>query len=218
MARHSIGGWNKRPVAPGMKWCPRCKSEKPLDAFSMHGEGKRDGYCKPCKAAKVREGALRLHGKPDLTAPARFAAKVIDGPNGCRLWTGAIGKHDGYGRFVYQGHVKHAHRVALILLGYDVPDDMDVDHCVCRIRHCVAEAHLRVATERQNALENNESPHARNARKTHCTPHHHPLSGSNVKIVMTKRKDGTYHPTRKCLACYGPGGIQRRKQRQRSQA
>lgn len=145
----------------------------------------------------------------------RFDAKVNKGaPNGCWLWTASIGA-DGYARFVFNGKVKHAHRVSMILAGHDVPADMDVDHCVCRIRHCVNPAHLRVATQAQNALENNESPFAKNKRKTHCK-RGHPLSGDNVRIVMGKSPRGGVTTNRKCIACYGPGGIRRSKNFPRS--
>lgn len=51
-------------VAPGMKYCPRCRQVLPLQDFVRNrststGYG---GYCRPCQAAKVSESIARNHG------------------------------------------------------------------------------------------------------------------------------------------------------------
>lgn len=190
--------------APGHKWCPRCERELPIADFS--GGTRRDGYCRPCKAERVKEQRARQAGRPDPTAEARFWPKVDKrGPDECWLWKAAMGA-DGYPRFTYMGQMRHAHRVSAILAGIEVPANLDVDH-LCRIRTCVNPAHMRVVTRRVNALENNDSPFARNARKTHCV-RGHPLSGDNLSVyTITKKKTrygrptNTRHQTRACLAC-----------------
>lgn len=125
--------------------------------------------------------------------------KVSKEPSGCWRWTGTINNH-GYGHFWYLGKVCRVHRVSLILAGVEVPDGMDVDH-TCRNRWCVNPEHLRVVTERVNAIENNGSPLAVNAKKTHC-PHGHPYSPENTALVPTTGPKGTPLMSRACLTCY----------------
>lgn len=195
--------WSWKDDPAGTKWCPGCRVHVAFDGFSKSKHGFRGlgAYCKPCVAQKNREIVARRKDQPDLTAEARFWPKVNkDAPGGCWLWTGSIGS-DRYGRFMFRGTVRHAHRVAMILSGFDVPADRDVDHCVCRDRRCVNPAHLRVATERENALENNDSPFAKNGRKTHCK-HGHELAGDNILIVPIRNFRGKPCTTRACIACH----------------
>lgn len=132
----------------------------------------------------------------------RFWSKVDQsgGPDACWPWTRACGA-DGYGRFWFRGAALNAHRVAMILTLGEVPADRDVDHFRCKDRRCCNPAHLRLATELQNALENNESPFARNARRTHCGKGH-PFSGANVIQGKGKGKNGKPTRMRICVACY----------------
>ena len=54
----------RREVAPGMKYCPRCQQDLPLDAFGSN-RSSHDGltaYCRPCHHAVNRETAKRLYG------------------------------------------------------------------------------------------------------------------------------------------------------------
>lgn len=125
----------------------------------------------------------------------RFWARVDkNAQGGCWIWRGKP-KQDGYGQFWYGGRPQYAHRVALDLLGIVIPDGWDADH-TCRNRLCVSPYHLRAATERQNALENNDSPHAKNARKTHCTPGNHPFAGDNLHWQIVRGRLRRF-----CLAC-----------------
>jgi hypothetical protein len=84
----------------------------------------------------------------------------------------------------------------MILLGHEVPPEMDVDH-VCRNRACCNPSHLRVATKYQNGTENNDSPHAKNAQKTHCI-HGHAFTPENTRMVTIKNpKIATASPFRR---------------------
>lgn len=126
-------------------------------------------------------------------------------------WTASC-SGDGYGKVSFRGGVLTAHRVAMILTLGEVPANMDIDHWFCRNRKCCNPAHLRVATQAQNALENNDSPFARNKRKTECK-YGHPLTGANVRVHQGKTARGGVTTNRKCLACYGPGGTRKGKNR-----
>lgn len=198
-----IGGWNKRNDPPGMRWCPRCKALVPHADFTKKRTGPSGfgAYCRSCKAALKRESCARLVNQPDELAAARFWPKVIkDAPGGCWHWNAQIGP-DGYPRFAYKGQTRHAHRVAMILTGHDVPDGMHVDHCVCRDPACVNPAHMRVVAPGVNATENNDSPFAVNARKTHCKRGHE-LAGDNIRYVPTVGPKGTPMAARMCVACF----------------
>lgn len=90
-------------------------------------------------------------------------ASIFPGP--CWIWTAGLDR-DGYGRFSWRGKTRGAHRVSLVELGSDIPDDLVPDH-LCRIRNCVNPAHLEAVTTRANLMRG-DTPAARNAAKTHC--------------------------------------------------
>lgn len=53
-----------RATSPDVKWCPRCRQERPRAEFGRN-RAMHDGltaYCKPCHSAKVRESKERNHG------------------------------------------------------------------------------------------------------------------------------------------------------------
>lgn len=77
----------------------------------------------------------------------RFWAKTkVDG--GHVLWTARLDA-DGYGRFGFNRKNWKAHRVAWVLAHGPIPQGLFVLH-TCRIRRCVALAHLYLGTERDN--------------------------------------------------------------------
>jgi hypothetical protein len=88
----------------------------------------------------------------------------------CRLWLGPLDK-DGYGTFFFKKRGRRAHRVAYFMQVGDIPEGMVVDH-VCKHRHCVAVAHLRAITPRENSLTNSNSIAAKNALRTNCKNGH----------------------------------------------
>lgn len=69
-------------------------------------------------------------------------------PDGCWVWTRALSTQ-GYGHMGWDGKVLRVHRAYVKQLGWDVPDDMVLDH-LCRNRACCNPEHLEVVT----ALEN----------------------------------------------------------------
>lgn len=131
------------------------------------------------------------------TLAERFWVKVNkDGANGCWLWTGAT-RYWGYGCIWDHGKIRQAHRVSWELAGRELPPPhLCIDH-MCRTPACVNPDHLRVVTYKQNATQNNVSPFARNAQKTHCK-HGHEFTPENTAMYLNPGR-GFY--TRVCLTC-----------------
>jgi len=132
-----------------------------------------------------------------MTDAERFQAKIgIDQATGCWVWLGARDQK-GYGKFQFRGTTHRAHRVALILAGRRIPDDLQVDH-LCRNRACVNPDHLELVTCRENLMRG-ETRAAHEAAATHCR-HGHPFDVAN-----------TYHwrGHRVCRACNN--AVSRRK-------
>lgn len=125
--------------------------------------------------------------------PGRFYSHVVDGRNGCLLWTGKIGRN-GYGHFTYRedGHNITAlvHRFAWEQKKGPIPPGLTIDH-LCRVPLCVNTEHMETVDMRTNTLRGT-SPIAQNARKEVCL-NGHPLEGVNLYL----RRDGS----RNCVAC-----------------
>lgn len=123
---------------------------------------------------------------------------------GCHIWVG-YRNSDGYGIVGYKGRSCKAHRVRYELEVGAVPEGMELDHYVCDrgAEGCCNPLHCRPVTHRENVLRGN-SPASFNLTKTHC-PKGHPLSGSNLVAVYTKRL---------CRRCRNDG-VNARRRRER---
>lgn len=86
----------------------------------------------------------------------------------CWIWKGSSRGY--YGQYQYKGRSYLAHRYVYELLVAPIPAGMTLDH-LCRNRPCVNPDHLEVVSSRINILRG-ASPHAINARKTHCKRGH----------------------------------------------
>lgn len=77
----------------------------------------------------------------------------VDLSGDCWLWTAAIDKTTGYGKFhAGEGRrIANAHRWSYEHFVGPVPAGLDLDH-LCRVRHCVRPDHLEPVTRRVNLL------------------------------------------------------------------
>ncbi len=91
------------------------------------------------------------HGDIDFGGPSideRFWAKV-DKTGECWLWTGSIGKN-GYGQVRVNNKLELAHRYVYEQTHGPIATGIHLDH-KCHNTACVAPAHLRPVTVKQNA-------------------------------------------------------------------
>lgn len=140
---------------------------------------------------------MSLRSAPGTPTPERIAAKLASTTGvemiwTCWEWQGFTQK--GYGR-VPRGVPEVpgetlAHRIVYTLVRGPIPAGLTLDH-LCRNPPCCNPFHLEPVTQRVNTLRG-ESPHAANARKTHCA-NGHPLSGENLRVEA--------NGARRCKSC-----------------
>lgn len=82
------------------------------------------------------------------TMMERFWSKV-NMTDDCWLWTAAVCKSNGYGKFGLRGKTPDAHRVAWELVFGEIPSGMLVCH-KCDVKLCVRPDHLFLGTHRDN--------------------------------------------------------------------
>jgi hypothetical protein len=185
------------------KRCPRCGEVKPLPEFARAPRSPMGvhAYCKPCGAVRERERMQARRGVILADELNRFWARVnkngplFDDKGPCWVWTGPPRKRDGYGAVHFSGRNVAPHLVTLMLAGFKAPKDRPFADHMCRNRLCCNPNHLRYVTPYINGVENNDSPHAINARKTHCK-RGHPFDAENTQHVLRYGK-----PARQCIAC-----------------
>jgi len=129
----------------------------------------------------------------------RFWDKVNKIKGGCWEWTAAL---DDAGRPMFHGDdgkLIRAYRYSYELAYGPIPEGMVIDH-VCKNVKCVnpSPKHIRLATNRQNAIENSVSVAAINHAKTQCI-HGHPLTGDNLILIQ---RTTTKWPERVCRICH----------------
>lgn len=113
----------------------------------------------------------------------------------CVEWPGPFTGGYGVTTHLMSGKRKmgRTHRIVWQIVNGPIADGMVLDH-TCRNRKCLNVEHLRVVTPYINSVENNDSPLAVHARKTHC-----PKCGGDYTTFSSKsRKTGMY---RACVPC-----------------
>src|SRR5690349_3304779 len=112
----------------------------------------------------------------------RFWWKVgAETESGCWPWE-ASADDRGYGKMLWNGRLRPAHQVALIIAGVLPPGDRyEVDHVVCHNPPCVNPAHLEwvPVDGRENSVRHHRS-------RTHCI-HGHEMTEANTYVHV---KDG----------------------------
>lgn len=158
---------------------------------------KAKGLCKD-HHAQLRKGVplheLYLRRRP-TGSPPRLYFYEIPCPNpslkgNCHIHRGAPCK-DGYHHVFVNGKHLKVHRYVWEKRKGPIPPGMKIDH-QCRVRACMNVDHLRVVTQRINAIENSTSPIAINAAATHC------IRGHEFTLENTYRHGNNW---RKCRSC-----------------
>lgn len=112
----------------------------------------------------------------------RLWSKVVEGPNGCWLYTGSLSPR-GYGQVnisVRPRVLGRAHRLAYRLLVGHIPSWLVIDH-LCRVRNCVNPEHLEAVTPGENVRRGNNV----NRSKVTC-PQGHPYDDVNTTLFRGK--------------------------------
>jgi hypothetical protein len=110
-----------------------------------------------------------------ISEQQRIFSKIsIDKDTGCWNWTGAKIKNRGYGVFNFRGKTESVHRLIYAWMIEPIPKgkrNLVLDHIVCNNRSCCNPAHLKLGTQRTNALRGN-SPPSINFHKEYCNRGH----------------------------------------------
>lgn len=93
---------------------------------------------------------------PPVTVPrallpkyqARIMRRCTPGPDGCVLWQGGVARN-GYGKLRVGARYTTPHRVMYQAVVGRIRKDRVIDH-TCRVKLCVAPAHLEAVTNQVN--------------------------------------------------------------------
>lgn len=178
------------------RFCSRtCRKQAAGTACSIAGCEYRVYARKVCHTHYLYLLASEATTKPTpSTQERRFWPYVAKGPPvQCWLWLGYRDRK-GYGRFRLgkEGGLKTciAHRFAYELTNGTIPAKYYIHH-LCNNPQCVNPRHLQALPPSTHVLTG-ASPHANNARKTHCK-HGHPFDLTNTLL--------TSHGYRQCRTC-----------------
>lgn len=115
-----------------------------------------------------------------------FMEKVRQQDDGCWIWTAAIVKAVGYGRFGMPGNkTDYAHRAAWRLFRGEIPAGAYVCHR-CDVRTCVNPAHLFLGTHRDNMRDAADKGRVRIPRASYASDETHQvakLTNDQVRVI-----------------------------------
>lgn len=118
----------------------------------------------------------------------RLNARTVDGPDGCRLWAGAV-TGQKYPAIRFMGDLWAIHRLLMTIEHGEIDDSMEVDH-FCFNMTCVNPAHLRIIERGLNRrLKDPRKRGARNSSTGEWGIYTH-LRG---KLQVRIRKEGVLH-------------------------
>jgi hypothetical protein len=127
----------------------------------------------------------------------RLWSRVVQQPNGCREWQGALS--DGYGVISDRGKQLGTHRVAWKLTNGPIPDGLHVLHhcdnppcCQTEPTEGYPEGHLFLGTPLDNTQDMSAKGRNHFRAQTHC-PQNHAYSPENTYV--------TSQGFRQCKAC-----------------
>lgn len=129
----------------------------------------------------------RRNGSPPRIKYVEAPCPRADLKGPCHIFCGGA-RDGGYGKVSWQGKAIRVHCYVWLQAGRKLHKGKMIDH-QCRVRRCCNIDHLREVSPTVNALENNDSGPALNARKTHCL-RGHPFNAAN-----------TYRPARGGRMC-----------------
>lgn len=123
-----------------------------------------------------------------MNIEARFMAKVRRSDSGCWLWTGAVIKAGGYGRFGMPcNQVDYAHRASWRIFRGAIPSGHYVCHR-CDVRTCVNPDHLFVGTATDNMRDASQKGRIRIPRASFASDETHQvakLTNDQVRAIRS---------------------------------
>jgi HNH endonuclease len=165
---------------------PECKSKVSAYGFcSGHWWQHKNGR----EMTPIKD--KRKRGSPPRIIYDESPCPVAELVGPCHIFRGRKDK-DGYGTVFFRGNTYRVHRYTWEMKNGPIPERAVIDHR-CRVKACCNADHLRAVTHQTNAIENNDSPPAINAAKTHCINGH--LFDESSKRTFAR---GTVRVCRQC--------------------
>ena len=110
----------------------------------------------------------------------------------CWNWLGELNEK-GYGRVVFCGKKRSAHRFLYELLKKKVSLGLEIDH-LCRNRKCVNPNHLEEVTHKENM----KRAWAVRIKDTPNCPKGHPYDKNNLYMIVERKTGKTWRSCREC--------------------